>query len=54
MQSVHSKEAMLLLLQGKEIDAGYKRKKMKLSTSINTSSEVISSEMDIEDVEGTI
>lgn len=53
MHPIHSKETMLLCLQGKETDDGYKRKKLKLSTSSNAS-ERISCAMDIEDTEGTI
>lgn len=53
MHPMHSKEAMLLCLQGKETDDGYKRKKLKLSTSANVS-ESIPCEMDIEDSEGTM
>ncbi|XP_032684036.1 zinc finger CCHC domain-containing protein 8 homolog [Odontomachus brunneus] len=49
MHPIHSKETMLLCLQGKETDDGYKRKKLKLSSS--NASERISSAMDIEDTE---
>lgn len=53
MQAVHSKEAMLLCLQGKEAEDGYKRKKLKLSVpTVNTVQ--IPSDMDIEDAEGII
>ncbi|XP_014478667.1 PREDICTED: zinc finger CCHC domain-containing protein 8 homolog isoform X2 [Dinoponera quadriceps] len=50
MHYTHSKETMLLHLQGKETDDGYKRKKLKLSTPENVS-ERIPCEMDIEDIE---
>lgn len=54
MQPMHSKETMLLFLQGKKADDGYKRKKLKLSTSSTQISEMVSCEMDIEVAEGII
>ncbi|KAG5322171.1 ZCHC8 protein, partial [Acromyrmex heyeri] len=50
MQSIHSKEVMLLHLQGKETDDGYKRKKLKLPPPVNVNVATIS-DMEIEDVE---
>lgn len=44
---------MLLYLQGKKADDGYKRKKLKLSTSIVNALDM-SSDMDIEDTGGGI
>lgn len=52
MQIMHSKETMLSFLQGKKADDGYKRKKLKLSTS-STAISVEACEMDI-DGEGKI
>ncbi|EFN74192.1 Zinc finger CCHC domain-containing protein 8 [Camponotus floridanus] len=51
IQPMHSKEIMLLYLQGKKTDDGYKRKKLKLSTSIVNALDM-SSDMDIEDTGG--
>lgn len=45
---------MLLYLQGKKTDDGYKRKKLKLSTSIVNNALDMSSDMDIEDTGGGI
>jgi len=52
MQSIHSKQVMLLHLQGKETDDGYKRKKLKLPPPVNVN--VAISDMEIEDSEGII
>lgn len=43
---------MLLCLQGKKTDDGYKRKKLKLSTPVNTLD--MSSDMEIDDTGGGI
>ncbi|CAL1684853.1 unnamed protein product [Lasius platythorax] len=51
IQPMHSKEIMLLHLEGKKTDDGYKRKKLKLSTPIVNTSEM-HSDMEIEDVGG--
>ncbi|KYN43465.1 Zinc finger CCHC domain-containing protein 8 like protein [Trachymyrmex septentrionalis] len=52
MQSIHSKQVMLLHLQGKETDDGYKRKKLKLPPPVNVNVNVTTiSDMDIEDSE---
>ncbi|KAM0733128.1 Zinc finger CCHC domain-containing protein 8-like protein [Formica fusca] len=51
IQPMHSKEIMLLHLQGKKTDDGYKRKKLKLSTPIVNTLEM-PSEMEIEDAGG--
>jgi len=55
MQSMQSKKIMLLHLQGKEADDGYKRKKLKLPPPVNNinNAETIS-DMEIEDTEGII
>lgn len=53
MQIVHSKNMMLLNLQGKEADVGYKRKKLKLPAPVVNNVQTIS-DMEIEDVEGII
>lgn len=53
MQSIHSKQVMLLHLQGKEADDGYKRKKLKLPPPVNVNVATIS-DMEIEDSEGII
>ncbi|XP_072744365.1 zinc finger CCHC domain-containing protein 8 homolog isoform X2 [Anoplolepis gracilipes] len=50
MQPMHSKEVMLLYLQSKKTDDGYKRKKLKLSTSNAVNTLETSSDMEIEDV----
>ncbi|KYN12559.1 Zinc finger CCHC domain-containing protein 8 like protein [Trachymyrmex cornetzi] len=50
MQSIHSKQVMLLNLQGKETDDGYKRKKLKLPPPVNVNVPTIS-DMEIEDSE---
>lgn len=50
MQTMHSKRIMLLHLQGKEADDGYKRKKLKLSAPVVNNVETIS-DMEIEDIE---
>ncbi|KYN07477.1 Zinc finger CCHC domain-containing protein 8 like protein [Cyphomyrmex costatus] len=50
MQSIHSKQVMLLHLQGKETDDGYKRKKLKLPPPVNKNVAAIS-DMEIEDTE---
>ncbi|KAG5316237.1 ZCHC8 protein, partial [Acromyrmex insinuator] len=50
MQSIHSKEIMLLHLQGKETDDGYKRKKLKLPPPVNVNVATIS-DMEVEDAE---
>ncbi|XP_024872088.1 zinc finger CCHC domain-containing protein 8 homolog isoform X1 [Temnothorax curvispinosus] len=52
MQIMHSKQMMLLNLQGKEADDGYKRKKLKLPPPVNSVNNVEISDMDIEDTEG--
>ncbi|XP_011634594.1 zinc finger CCHC domain-containing protein 8 homolog [Pogonomyrmex barbatus] len=54
MQHVHSKEMMLLHLQGKEADDGYKRKKLKMSTSIVHNNTEAVSDMEIEDTEENV
>ncbi|XP_076232999.1 zinc finger CCHC domain-containing protein 8 homolog isoform X2 [Calliopsis andreniformis] len=52
MQTVHSKQTMLLMLNGKQADDGYKRKKLKISNnSMNDNPASVSAEMEIEDVE---
>lgn len=53
MQPIHSKKAMLLFMQGKEADDGYKRKKLKLPAPTN-SIEITPSEMEIDVIEGMI
>lgn len=53
MQTMHSKKMMLLHLQGKEADDGYKRKKLKLPAPVVNNVQTIS-DMEIEDVEGII
>lgn len=49
IQPIQSKEIMLLYLQGKKTDDGYKRKKLKLSTPIVNTLDM-SSDMEIEDM----
>lgn len=54
MQTVHSKQTMLSLLNGKMADDGYKRKKLKVSNSeVKENPPAVSTEMDIDDAEGT-
>lgn len=53
MDPMDSKEKMLLCLQGKKTDDGYKRKKLKLPTPSTNVSERVTCPMDIED-EGTM
>lgn len=53
MQPMHSKEMMLLQLQSKKAENGYKRKKLKLFAPAVNISET-SSDMEIEDAEGTV
>lgn len=53
MQPIHSKEVMLMHLQGKKADDGYKRKKLKLPPPV-VNNVVTISDMDVEDTEGTI
>lgn len=52
MQTMHSKQLMLMHLQGKEADDGYKRKKLKLPAPVMNNVEI--SDMEIEDTEGII
>lgn len=55
MQAIHSKQAMLLMLNGKMADDGYKRKKLKLSTSTSKDNSMAEpNEMEIEDAEGAV
>ncbi|XP_043673637.1 zinc finger CCHC domain-containing protein 8 homolog [Vespula pensylvanica] len=57
MQSIHSKKNMLFHLNGKKAAEGYKRKKLKLNTSLMNSAPTVPSDMEIEDfsgVEGTV
>ncbi|CAK9809839.1 Zinc finger CCHC domain-containing protein 8 homolog [Anthophora plagiata] len=55
MQDVNSKERMLLLLQEKKADDGYKRKKLKICNSAPTDSAApIPSEMEIDDAEEAV
>ena len=52
MQTVHSKQTMLSLLNGKMADDGYKRKKLKVSNSeVKENPAAVSTEMDIDDAE---
>lgn len=51
MQPIHCKKRMLLHLQGKKADDGYKRKKLKLPAPVVNNVETIS-DMEIEDTEG--
>ncbi|EZA56879.1 Zinc finger CCHC domain-containing protein 8-like protein [Ooceraea biroi] len=53
MRPMHSKEMMLLQLQGKKAENGYKRKKLKLSAPVTNASE-IPSDMEIEDAEDSV
>jgi len=53
MQTMHSKQIMLMHLQGKEADDGYKRKKLKLPPPVMNNVE-INSDMEVEDTEGII
>lgn len=54
MQTVHSKQRMLLMINGKKADDGYKRKKLRISnTRLNSNSIQGSTEMEIEAVEET-
>lgn len=54
MQNIHSKQTMLSMLRGKKADDGYKRKKLKIfNNTERDNSAPTSSEMEIDDVEGT-
>lgn len=53
MQSIHCKKRMLLHLEGKEADDGYKRKKLILPPPVVNNVETIS-DMEIDDIEGII
>ncbi|XP_012528725.2 zinc finger CCHC domain-containing protein 8 homolog [Monomorium pharaonis] len=54
MQSTQSKQIMLLHLQGKEADDGYKRKKLKLPPPINNVNTIETSDMEVETLEENV
>ncbi|XP_033215929.1 zinc finger CCHC domain-containing protein 8 homolog isoform X2 [Belonocnema kinseyi] len=53
-QVAYSKTTMLMSLSGKKVDDGYKRKKMKKNFNLSSSSDVNTSEMEIDEMEETL